>query len=950
MRLPALPLAFLLLAGSLATSPALSPSWPQDASDLKADAKAVYGRLENGLRYVVLPNEEPPGRVSLRLYMDTGSLMEADDQQGMAHFLEHMAFNGTRNFPGGEMVEYFQRLGMAFGADTNAHTSFKETVYQLELPKVEEPLMKDGLKLFRDYLDGMLLRKDEIDKERGVILSEKLSRDSVDYRTMVASTKFAMPDSLISSRMPIGLEKTIKAMPRERFVDYYETYYTPERATVVVVGDLKDTKLPVQLIEQMFKDAKPRRGDSPDPNLGKITQGRGLIAMLHTEMEAPATSISIESPRPASQAPDTAARRREILVRDLGDLMVNQRFSKLAKAENAPILSGESYSYEFLKFAEVIGVMAQCKPEHWKDAVTLLETELRRALQYGFTDAEFEEACASILKSAKLRAEQASTRQSRALASQVVSQLAAEKVFTHPADDLPRVEAMLKNLTKEECLDSYRKSWETKDINIFVGGNLKLEGDAQATILKAYNDSAAKPVSAPEKEKVEPFAYTDFGPAGKVVKRTESDKVDGTMVVFDNNVKLNLKRTPFEKGAVRVLVSIGGGKLELPKTSPGLLAFAQSNFQAGGLEKHSVDDLRRIFASRAVGSDFAVGDDSFMLAGRTTPDDLDAQLQLLTAYIVAPGYRDEAERQFKRGLDSIYTSLEHTAEGVMTDKVSAFIHSEDPRFGFPDRPAVEKEDMAALKGWLSKPLKEGYVEVAVVGDIDVDKTIESVARTLGALPKRAATKPAFTEAREVAFPKAPAKAEFHFTTEIPKAVASIYWPTEDMRDIQRARRLILLGAILDDRLRVKVREELGETYSPACYHVASDTFTGYGYMTAMIELKPEHAASITELVKKIGDDLAHGPITEDEFERAKKPQITQLEQMRRDNRYWLQNVMRNCQERPERLDWAATIVQDFSAITREEVAALAKKYLTTDRAVTALVIPDEAKPSEAATK
>jgi zinc protease len=206
--LPSLAIAACLFSSLLTTPPAhaLQPSWPQAASDLTADPAAQFGQLPNGLRYVVLPNQEPPGRASIRLYMDVGSLMEADDQQGMAHFLEHMAFNGSRNFPSGEMVEYFQRLGMAFGADTNAHTSFEETVYKLELPKVEEPLLVDAMKLFRDYLDGMDLKASEIDRERGIILSEKLSRDSIDYRTMIEGYRFALPKSILPNRLPIGIE------------------------------------------------------------------------------------------------------------------------------------------------------------------------------------------------------------------------------------------------------------------------------------------------------------------------------------------------------------------------------------------------------------------------------------------------------------------------------------------------------------------------------------------------------------------------------------------------------------------------------------------------------------------------------------------------------------------------------------------------------------------------
>lgn len=932
------PLAALLLGLAFTTS-LCAADWPQDASDLKADPKAQFGTLENGLRYVILPHDEPPGRASIRIYMDVGSLMEEDDQQGMAHFLEHMAFNGSRHFKGGEMVEYFQRLGMGFGADTNAHTSFKETVYMLELPKVEPKYIAEGLQLFRDDLDGMLLGETEIDKERGIILSEKLSRDSIEYRTMIAGYKFAMPESILPQRMPIGQEDTIKSMKRQRFVDFYKKWYTPKRATIVAVGDFKDTAAVKAEIEKQFSDAKPQGEDSKDPNLGKVSYGYGIIAKLHTEMEAEALTISVEIPRPAKNKPDSAATRREKTIRDLADMMINQRLSKLAKAEGAPFIGAESYSYEYLEFVSVNGIQAQCDPKNWKPTLTLLETELRRAIEHGFTDAEFEEAKATVLKGAKLRADQADSRKSRDLASGIVTILAAKKVFTHPSDDLARISTALAGLKKEDCHAALVEDWKGDDTQIFLGGNLKLEGDAAQQIIAVFKESNAKPVAAPAKEETAAFAYTDFGPAGKVVKRSEAKDLEITQAVFENNVRFNFKHTEFEKVTLRVLINFGGGKLSSPIGRPGIIAFAQSTFQLGGLEKHGVDDIRRIFASRTVGSDFSVGDEAFLLSGRTTPADLDAQLQLLTAYLVAPGFRDEAARQFEKNIEPLYTQLQHTAEGVMNNDVVAFMHSNDERWGFPSIDELKKRSLAELKEWLTPALKEDYLEVTVLGDTDAETALNAVAKTLGALPKRADKKPAYEKERAVAFPKPEASKQFPFETEIPKAIATIYWPTADMSNIQRTRRLTLLGSILDDRLRIKVREELGDTYSPACYHVGSDTFKDYGYMTAMIECKPELADSLTTLVVDIADKLATGSITDDEFDRALKPTLAQLEQMRRDNRYWSMNVLRCSQEHPERLDWARSFLTDFSGIKKEEIEALAKEYLGAKRAVTAGINP-----------
>ncbi|MCB1228187.1 MAG: insulinase family protein [Verrucomicrobiales bacterium] len=936
-----------LLGVALSAQAADAPFWPQNDSDLKPDPKAEFGALENGLRYVILPNSEPPGRASLRLYMDAGSLMEEDDQQGMAHFLEHMAFNGTRHFPSGEMVEYFQRLGMAFGADTNAHTSFNETVYKLELPKVDAALLGDAVKLFRDYLDGMLLKAEEIDRERGIILSEKLSRDSIDYRTMVAGYQFALPDSLLPHRLPIGLEKTIQSMPRARFEDFYRKWYTPHRATVVAVGDFPDLALVKKLIADQFGDAQPPTGDHPDPSLGKIDANRGLIAMLHTEMEAKQVDLSLEVVTQAKAQPDNSEVRRERLIRSLADAMLNQRFSKLSKAPDSPINSASSYSYEYLDFVATSGVGASCDPSKWQAALSLIEQELRRAIEYGFSAAEFEEARATVLQQLRLKASQADTRRSRDLADGLVNQLSSRKVFTAPADDLARVQPILETLTAEEALAALKKDWATEDRQIFVGGNLALEGDAAAQIKATYTRSLAEPVDAPAQEEVAAFAYTDFGPEGKVTNQTEVEDLEITQATFANGVQVSLKPTPFEKGTVRVTVRFGAGKLTAPEDQPGLIPFAQSTFELGGLEAHDVDTLRRLFAGKTVSSDFVIEDGAFLLGGRTTPGDLLAQLQLLAAYVTAPGYRTEARDQFVKNLEPLYVQLQHTAEGVMMNRVVHYLHNDDARFGYPPIDVMRQRTLDEVRAWMQPMLKSSFMEIGIVGDFEPEAALKALAATFGALPQRETQKPAYTAERAVTLPAAPASQNFDFTTEIPKAIAAIYWPTADMNDIQRTRRLSLLGSILDDRLRIKVREELGETYSPACYHNPSDTFTGYGYMTAMIEVKPEQLDSITQIVTQIAAEVAVGPITQDEFERAKAPQMSQIEQMRRDNRYWSQNVVKSCQENPQRLEWARTILSDCEAIKLEEVQALAKEYLTPDRVVSALIrpqtVPEDAK-------
>jgi zinc protease len=906
---------------------------------LKPDAQAVFGQLDNGLRYVILPNTTPPGRASLRLYMNVGSLMEADDQQGMAHFLEHMAFNGTRHFAAGEMVKYFQRLGMSFGAHTNAFTMFDRTVYQLDMPKVDQSILTDGLKLIRDYLDGMLLEPAEIDKERGVILSENLSRDSAELRAWAAGLQFGLPDSLLPHRIVFGKESTIKAMQRKRFVDFYETYYTPKRAVVVAVGDFPHTAAVKRLIETYFADAKPRRGDAPGPNLGKVTTGRGLVAKLHTDREAAAVDVSIDVRRPAKNARDSIARQHEAVVQYLANSMFNERLSKLVKVENSPVMSASSYHSQSYKLVDQHGVSARCKPEQWKPALKFLEQELRRVLQFGFADAEFDQAKASYLQLTKQLADQASTRESANLADEIVSLVADDKVFTHPAYDLALVQGFLSRMSKDACVAALRAGWNTKDINVFISGNLKLSGDPAAAIVAVYRESAGQPVAAPAKEQSADFAYASFGAPGKIATRSEIKDLEITQVVFENNVRVNLKRTPFKKNVVIVAINFGGGGLEAPKDKPGLMAFTASTFIEGGLEMHSLDDINRWLANRSAGVQFTVSDDAFILSGSAAPADLEAQLQLSAAYLTAPGYRAEAEREFRKGLDAVYANLEHTASGVINDKVNSFLRSGDPRFSVPPRAEMEERTLSEVKQWLAKPLAEGYLEVSLVGDLDVDNALATVARTLGALPKRAAAKPGFADARNVKFPSGPRQKEFRFTTDIPNGAALVYWPTIDGSNVRGVRGLNVLGNMLSDRLMAKVREELGATYSPGAANVSSDAFPGYGSMVAAVELTPDQLETISALVVKIGSDLAAGAISDDEFERAKKPLLVEHEQTVRDNGYWAFTVLSGCQARPEKIEWARTRLADYEGLTKDDVQALAKKYLPADRAIAVKLIP-----------
>ncbi len=425
-----------------------APIWPQNESDLKTDPSAVWGRLDNGLRFVIFPTRGVPGRASLRLYMHVGSFMETEDQRGLAHFLEHMAFNGTRNFPAGELVKYFQRLGMNFGPHANAMTSWDQTVYQLELPRAEPELLGDGLKVFRDFLDGMSLDPKEIDRERRVIFSEILARNSSGYREAAAELKFEMPDTLVPGRMPLGQTTSVSALKPSQFVEFYEKWYTPARAVIVAVGDL-NAKQVESLIRKNFADAKARRGEQADPPLGKISPIGGPVACFHSESDVAAVTVELNTVVPQSKEPDSVAAHRGCFVRGLLNMMLNRRFEKLTSSKNAPMqAAGASFERRF-NMAEVSSLAASCQPGQWQAALGSLEQELRRAVEFGFSDAEFAQARSTMLAALQSRADQADTRQADSLADDIVESLACRTVFTHPADDLALAKSLLQEYDED---------------------------------------------------------------------------------------------------------------------------------------------------------------------------------------------------------------------------------------------------------------------------------------------------------------------------------------------------------------------------------------------------------------------------------------------------------------------------------------------------------------------
>ncbi len=902
------------------------------------DSAARFGKLPNGLRYVVRSNGEPRNRASLRLVVLAGSFMEMEYQRGLAHFLEHLAFNGSRHYPKGTLVATLQRLGMSFGADTNAYTGFDRTVYQLELPDTRAATLTEGFRIFGDYAAALDLSPDMIEKERGIVLAEKRAADSVSFRTLLAEMSFALGGTLIPDRLPIGSEEVIKHAPRAAILDYYQTWYRPDRMAVVAVGDFDTAKVEQQIIE-CFSSLEPRGPERANPDLGNLLVPDGVRVKHHFEPEAGSTRVSLSTISPVSFEPDNSANRLKNLPRTLAIAMLNRRFAILARKEGAPISSAQAAVVRQYDLYRQASMEAFCNPEKWKDALCAIEQELRRALEHGFLPAELKEAKAIFQNNLEEVVASASTRGSGALADQITGAIVAREVFTTPAAVLALYKPALEHLTVEDCAAALRALWNVPGRNIFVSGNLPLSTDAIAIITDTYARSCSMAVTAPVNAVEQSFAYGDFGPPGNVVWRQEMADLGVTLIKFSNGVRLNVKKTDFEKHRVYINVRFGAGHLSEPRGKSGLNVLTSAIFTAGGLGKHSVDELQPILAGKTVSLSFGVGPDAFNIQGYTNRDDLLIECQFLTAFLADPGFRPEALRQATQGFEQKYAQLEHSLDEPVMTIIARRLAGDDSRFGLPTKEVQLSRTVEEVKEWLAPQLASGAIEVSVVGDLDINATIAIIARTFGALPERE-PKPAFTAERLIKLPQRPITEEYRVDTRIPKGLTKLYWPATDAFDAPLSRRLNMLTTVFRDRLRLRLREQMGEAYSPSASAYLSDTYPGYGFLSASVTIEPGKAQIAAQSIKAVAADLATNGVTEDELLRAKQPILTALKESQRTNSYWLNTVLASAQEYPQKLEWSRTRVTDTEAITAAELSALAARYLPPERASQFIILPE----------
>jgi len=910
------------------------PAWGLE-SVLPADPTVRFGVLPNGMRYALKHNETPKDAAVIRFAFDVGMREAEAAQAGIPHFIEHMAFNGSTNIPEGELVKRLERLGLAFGADTNAETDLEHTTYKLDLPNLKPETVDGALTVMREIASELTLAPAAVDRERGILVSEYRVRNVPQMRRTIDALGKQIGDPRFGPGVT-GTPESLTAITPEQLRAFYEGYYRPERATLVMVGDFD--------VEAMEKEVRARfanwkgKGAELASYVPKIAPtGSPTIATFSD----PAVPELIEFDRVrayAAPANDVGEQRREMLEAIASAALTN-RLNTLAHQADSPIILGQAAVQDVARSARTATTIVVAKDGMWQPALAVGERELRRAIQYGFTASEIAEAKANIRTALENAVKQEAGRQSAAIADRLAGASLADSVFMAPSANLALYNALDPTLTAEAASEAFKAAWNGGPSLIHVATKAPLE---IAAISAALTDSAKVAVTAPVEQAAKAFAYDDFGPAGTIVSDQMIEDLGIRTIRFANGVELNLKKTDFEPGKIAWYAKIGSGAQTFPADQPGLTVATQILSSIGGLKKHDIDELRRITAGRQVGIGLSADTDAIVAAGSTTPVDLELQMKLLAAELTDLAYAPATQAQWAGMGPVIAKNIATNPSTLASVAVPWILTGNDARFGFGNPDVLAARTLEELKAAIQPQLSSGSLEIGLVGDFDQDAAIAAVSKTLAALPQRteAGAKPAGV--RPVAFASDREPKLIHHEGAADQGAIALAWPTTDDSNFKDSLTRDLLAAVMGLRLIDVVREELGATYTPNASSIDQSTYPGFGYLTASAPVAQGSMDAVANAIRMIAGDLRTDPPTADELLRARQPVLERWQRQARQNGSWVALVA-DAQSRPEYLERRRTRAAVLEAITPGDIRSAAARYLDPKMAIEVRVIPQASK-------
>ena len=904
--------------------------------------KAIHSaRLPNGLTYYVRQNSRPAKRVSLRLAVKAGSLNEADDQQGLAHLIEHMAFNGSEHFKPGELVSFFESTGARLGPHVNAYTSFDETVYMLDLPTDKPEIVAKGLTALADYAGGLTLSKEEIDKERGVVIEEWRGRLGAGTRIRDKQFPILFYQSRYAERIPIGKPEILRTAPPERLRAFYDTWYRPDRMAVIAVGDIDATELE-KSITATFGGLKARAPEAPQPDRTVPIHQETLTSVV-TDPEVTSSSVQIVRKRPRESEARVADYRRQLIERFV-DHMFDERFSDVARKPDSKILGAGASNDSLSRGVSTFTLAASVQDGKLEDGVAALATEAKRVREFGFSASEMDRAKKWMAAFYERAYNERDKTESGQLAAEYIRVFLNDEPSPGIEYEHKLVQQLLPGISVNEA-SALAKSLLADNSRVVLAvspqkPNIRIPSDAE--LQAAITTGNAAPVSEWVDTTSARGIMEKVPAAGSLGSRRTIESLGVTIVKFANGVEAWLKPTDFKNDQILFSLNASGGtSLATPAD------YAEASMSAGyvgiaGVGGLKALDIQKVLAGKLASARPFMALSSHGISGSAAPAQLETALQLLYQTFTAPGDDPDAFALLKRQLDAMLANRGRSPGQVFGEKLSQINSSNH----YTSQPLTTERLATLDRAKMMTFYRQRFANAAdftffMVGAFKVDEAIPLLAQYIGSLPSAGSKSSEFRDVG-IKFPATTEKAKVEAGRE-PRGQTVISFFADPPSDPREQEKLIAATTVLETTLRDVLREELGQTYTVSVGLAQALPQRGGGHVEVRFGAAPENLESMTARVMKeirrLQDEGPSSDLTDKAKENARRGYETAL----KTNDYWLgrlQSVHMLGRDPAEIL----TRNERIDAVTPKVLQDVFKQYFPSDRSTVVTLVPAATAP------
>ena len=926
-------LIFLLTSGPIVAQINLSDPLP-------VDPRVKIGKLPNGLTYYIQKNTRPEKKVELRLAVNTGSILEEDDQRGLAHFTEHMAFNGSKNFQKNDLVSFLQTIGVKFGADLNAYTGFDETVYILPIPTEKKENIEKGFQILEDWASSVSFNDADVDKERGVVLEElRLGKGADDRMSKIYYPKL-FEGSKYGDRLPIGTEDILKNFKYETIKRFYKDWYRPDLMAVVVVGDLEVAEAE-QYVKKHFAHLKNPEKSRPrvESEVLPRKKSEGIVA---TDKEATNHYVQIYYSTRKSKIETTVSDYREYIIKRLFTAMLSQRLQELTQKPNPPFLFGASSLGEFVRGYEAYSSFGVLGKDGVEPAINAIILENERARKFGFTATELDQLKKTIMKSIERSYNERDKTESSNIVREYVQNFLEQEPIPGIENEYQYHQQFLSGITLEEVNQYAAKTIppDTESKLVVLTGpdkaDFKIPSNEE---LLAIADNAAKvEVTAYEEKAIAASLMEKTPVAGKIISEKKIKDLDVTELTLNNGIKILLKPTDFKNDQVIMAASRFGGQYLYDAKDRLDAEYASTVVTQMGLGQFSPLDLRKVLAGKSASVTPRLGTISETLNGQCSSVDLETMLQLTYLYCTQPRYDAELFKSYVTKQQAMYQNMGSDPQYTFQDSVMTILYKN--HLWAPRVPKSETfgkiDDQRALDIYKERFGNVNGFTFVMVGKFDLATIKPLLATYLGSLPSTS-NKSTF---KDVGLrPVKGVKKEIFKGTE-PKSFIRMFWTGEAPYSTDEQLKIQALTEVLNIKLIEKLREDLAGIYGGGMFGALNKYPYNHFSMGASLPCGPENVdkliAATHEEIQKI---KTNGPAVED-LNKVKETWKQQHEVNLKENAFWARQLLQSIELGTD-LENLLSYEKRISLLTPIDVKNAANKYLDMKNYVQIVLNPEK---------